>query len=72
MPDRVDLDLVEDRHIKASLPRASKSDLIDSVADVTDLIAEVRYLRIKARQFDKLMESHTIVHASPQWANSLG
>lgn len=72
MPEQLNLDLIEDRHITASLPRASKSDLIDSVADITDLLAEVRYLRIKARQFDKLMESHTMVHAEPRWANSLG
>lgn len=71
MPDRVDLDLAEDRHIKASSPRASKADMIDSLSDVGDLIAEVRYLRIKARQFDRLMERHTLVQASVR-GESLG
>ena len=72
MPDRVNLDLVEDRLIKATSPRASKAELIDCVAVVTDLISEVRYLRIKARQFDRLMERHTLVQAAPNTTVSRG
>jgi hypothetical protein len=38
--------------------------MIDSLVDTGDLIAEVRYLRIKARQFDRMMERHTLVQGS--------
>lgn len=72
MPDQLNLDLIEDRHITASLPRASKAEMADCVADVGDLISEVRYLRIKARQFDRMMERHTLVQAAPVRGVSLG
>lgn len=57
----IDLDQVEDRYITASKPRASRSDLVDSLADVSDLISEVQRLRVTERKWLRLQETHVMV-----------
>lgn len=65
----IDLDAIEDRHIDATLSLSlmqAETDRIpdsvgDSLADTSDLIAEVCRLQPLARKWERLQETHAIV-----------
>lgn len=57
----IDLDAIEDRHIQATHPMATGEELLNSMADMGDLIAEVRRLQPIARKYERLMETHAVV-----------